>query len=87
MKKQPKFELTNHARVVVQERDISLSWIKRVFESPEREEDDKEDTNLKHYLRKISEHGDRVLRIVVNYKISPVMVVTAYFDRAMRGKL
>ena len=33
------------------------------------------------------EHGDRVLRVVVNTSVVPERVVSVYFDRAMKGKL
>jgi len=47
----------------------------------------RQDTELTHALERISEHGNRVLRVVYNASVEPYTVVTAYFDRAMKGKL
>ena len=58
-----------------------------ILERPEKTENDKTDPKLTHALGRISEHGNRVLRVVYNPVIDPITVVTAYFDRAMRNKL
>jgi hypothetical protein len=42
---------------------------------------------LEHHLGRITEHGNRVLRVVVNKTVRPARVVTLYFDRTMRNKL
>ena len=42
---------------------------------------------LRHALARIPERDDRVLRVVYNENVHPWRIVTAYFDRAMRGKL
>lgn len=39
-----------------------------------------EDGNV-HYLKAIHEFGERVLRVVVNDRVVPRRVVTAFFDR------
>jgi hypothetical protein len=38
-------------------------------------------------LRRIPEHLNRVLRVVVNTTVVEERVVSAYFDRTMKGKL
>ena len=81
------FELTQHAREVIDERRISMNWVETVLESPERVDPDREDPDIEHRLGRIREHGNRVLRVVVNHKTKPVRIVTAYFDRIMRDKL
>jgi hypothetical protein len=50
-------------------------------------EPDSDEAELEHRLGRISEHGDRVLRVVVNKTARPIRVVTLYFDRAMLRKL
>jgi uncharacterized protein DUF4258 len=83
----PKFALTAHARTVIAERSIKAEWLARVLSQPEETEPDAADTNLKHALARIPEHGNRVLRVVYNGSVKPIRVVTVYFDRSMKGKL
>lgn len=40
-----------------------------------------------HALRSIEEFSYRVLRVIFNQARTPPHVVTAFFDRAMKGKL
>ena len=79
--------LTQHARDVMEEREIPPDWVKKVLTSPERIEADADDPDLEHRMAHISEHGGRVLRVVLNAKSRPLRVVTVYFDRTMRRKL
>jgi hypothetical protein len=72
---------------MLEEREISITWLERVLNAPQRVEADPEDAQLEHRLGRIPEHGNRVLRVVVNKTIRPVRVITLYFDRAMRNKL
>ena len=82
-----RYTLTAHAVTVMSEREISVTWLERVLANPEQVEPDKIDPELRHALGRIPERDDRVLRVVYNKDIDPWRVVTAYFDRAMRGKL
>jgi hypothetical protein len=82
-----KFTLSAHAQTVIAERGIHLDWIERVLASPEWVEQGKNDPVLRHAIGRISEHGNRVLRVVYNGSVEPVRVVTVYFDRTLRGKL
>jgi hypothetical protein len=81
------YELSAHAVTVMAEREIPETWVARVLASPERTEPDAADPLLHHALGRITERDDRVLRVVYNETVHPWRVVTAYFDRAMRGKL
>lgn len=81
------YELSAHAVTVMAEREILEMWVARVLTSPERTEPDATDPMLRHALGRITERDDRVLRVVYNETIHPWRVVTAYFDRALRGKL
>jgi len=69
------------------ERSIKPEWLDRVLAHPELVEADQDDPEITHALGKISEHGERVLRVVFNGTKTPAKVVTVYFDRAMKGKL
>jgi hypothetical protein len=82
-----RFLLTNHASVVLRERDISEEWVRRVLTHPHLRLPDAEDPDLFHALAPIAEREDRVLRVVYNETKDPWRVVTAYFDRAWRGML
>ena len=75
------YVLTEHARDVLEKRQIPLAWMERALGSPEEIEADREDPDLEHRLARIPEHGNRVLRVIVNGKKTPPLVVTVFFDR------
>ncbi len=79
--------LTQHARDALLKRKISIAWLERVLQFPMRTDPDENDAELEHRLAVIVEHGDRVLHVVVNTKAFPMRIVTAYFDRNMKGRL
>lgn len=54
---------------------------------PQRVEQDREDSELRHALARIPEYGDRVLRVVYNETTVPWRIITVYFDRTQRNKL
>jgi hypothetical protein len=81
------YELTQHARTVLEARGIPTEWLKRALREPALTAPDPTDATLERRYRKIPEHGDRVLRVVVNVTVVPVRVVSVYFDRTMKGKL
>ena len=81
------YELTQHAQDALRERGIPGEWMERVMVSPAKTEPDKADPGTVHHLGKIPEHGNRVLRVVINQQTSPIRIVTVYFDRKMKGKL
>jgi hypothetical protein len=84
---QSPFVISAHAAVAIAERNIDDAWIKGVMRKPERVEADKTDPELRHALGRIAERDGRVLRVVYNHTVTPVRVVTAYFDRSMRKRL
>jgi len=55
--------------------------------NPARLEPDQDDQNLTHALQIIPDFGYRVLRVIYNHSRQPIHIITAYFDRAMKGKL
>ena len=81
------YELSDHASRVLNERQIKIEWLESVLHAPERREPDQGNSNLTHLLSRIAEHGNRVLRVVANENVSPIRIVTVYFDRKMKGKL
>jgi hypothetical protein len=82
----PAYELTAHAKTVIEERGIQLSWLERVLTKPERTEPDRVDPHLQHAIGRVTEHGDRYLRVIYNGTSTPWRIVTAYFDRALRSE-
>ena len=84
---QPPASFSLHALNVLHERDISEEWVRRVLDAPTVERADFVDSALVHALAAIPERDGRVLRVVYNREVEPIRVVTAFFDRAMRGKL
>lgn len=73
---------TVHARDMLTERGLPEEWIARTVESPLRTEN--HDDGTTHYLSEVPERSGRVLRVVVNAKVSPPIVVTVFFDRRLR---
>jgi hypothetical protein len=80
----PEYELTAHAKTVLEERGIQLDWLARVLASPERSEPDRTDPELRHAIGRIAENDDRYLRVIYNATVTPWRIVTAYFDRGLR---
>jgi len=74
------FTLSVHARKRLTQRGIDTAWISRAIDNPARTESDEFDPNLAHALLSIPERGFRVLRVIYNETVDPVVVVTAYFD-------
>ena len=75
------YELTEHARDALGKRKIELAWVERTIDAPEATEADPVDPDLEHRLARIPEWGNRVLRVIVNDKMIPPRIVTAFFDR------
>jgi hypothetical protein len=75
------YVLTEHARDVLEKRQIQTAWLEQALTAPELTEADPVDPDLEHRLARIREFGDRVLRVIVNFKKAPPHVVTAFFDR------
>ncbi len=81
------YEFTQHARDALQERQIPVEWMERVIANAALVQPSPRDPALESRFAKIPEHGDRVLRVVLNKTVVPQRVVRVYFDRTMKGKL
>jgi hypothetical protein len=77
-------DLTGHAKIVLEKRQIPLEWVEAVLRNPQEVEADDVDPTLKHFLREIPVFGNRVLRVVANESVDPPRIVTVYFDRRKR---
>lgn len=73
---------TKHFLDMLKERAILEKWVDRTLQNPEKTEEKKDGTH--HFLKKISEHENRWLRVVVNTEAIPHRAVTVFFDRKMR---
>lgn len=74
------FFLTDHARKRCSKRKILEEWIRATIDHPARTDSDEDDPSLVHALRAIPEKGFRVLRVIYNETVTPVRIVTVYFD-------
>jgi len=74
------FILIDHAEKRLQRRKIKPEWIRAALEYPDRTENDREDAALVHALRAIPEKNFRLLRVVYNETVEPVIIVTAFFE-------
>ena len=78
---------TTHAAEMLHERGVLPAWVSEALACPDSMEPDRQDPALKHTLRRIQAHGNRVLRVVFDPASLPIRVVTVFFDRkASRGK-
>lgn len=75
---------TEHAEAMIAERNIEKAWVTLTVERAQRREEPGNGTV--HYLKAISERGDRTLRVIVNPQLEPPVVVTAFFDRRVKGR-
>ena len=69
------------------ERKIEPHWIEMTLAEPDRQEQDPVDPIARHALKRIEEMDNRILRVVYNSTTTPIRVISAYFDRRMKGKL
>lgn len=75
------YALTEHARDALEKRQIPLAWMEQVLAAPEATEVDLVDPDVEHCLARIPAFGNRVLRVIVNRRRTPLLVVTVFFDR------
>ena len=69
------------------QRGIRRWQIKRTLEDPERVELDRDASELRHALKRFRRRrGAMILRVVYNYTVKPVRVVTVFFERLTRRK-
>ena len=81
------FILSRHAEVSAEEREVPLEWIRSALEQPDHRERDRREDGVELFFAKISAHGNRVLKVVVNVQVDPWRVMSVYFDRSMKERL
>lgn len=57
------------------------------LEDPDKIEFDANDNNLIHNLKIIKDCDNKVLRVIYKKSTEPILLVTAFFDRRMKGKI
>ena len=72
---------------MVEARASRLDWLERVLVNPERTESDRADSELRHAICRIADNDGRYLRVIYNASATPWRIVTACFDRGLRGEL
>jgi len=75
-------KFTKHFRDMLVERKIKLEWVEQALSSPDKVMSEPDGTT--HYLRRIPEHRNRWLRVVVNTMVKPNKAVTVFFDRRLK---
>ncbi len=81
------YEISAHAQDNIQKRNLLLRWIQDAVEHPDKTEPDETDEELQIAFKKIQDANDKILKVVYNKTVSPIRIVTAHFDRRMKGKL
>jgi len=73
---------SRHFLNMLTERGIKPEWVDMTINDPYST--DEYDDGTLHYIKQIPEFGDRWLRVIVNASVSPIILVTAFFDRRLR---
>ena len=81
------YVLSNHAQNRILERGIQEEWIENALSTPQATGIDPRDSSIRIVWKEIPEYGNRILKVCYNPSTNPVVIVTAFFDRSMRGKL
>jgi len=76
--------LTAHAKAAIIERGIKEEWLQRAIDDPDNRVVSEDGTV--HYIKKIQEADDRILRVIVNPSFASLKIITAFFDRRIRRK-
>ena len=79
-------DLTLHAAEMLATRGIEDAALAAALDTPDVVRQDRSDESLENWDKVIQEHNGRVLKAVVRKEGDTLIVVTAYFDRSMRGK-
>jgi hypothetical protein len=62
-------EFTKHFKSMLKERSIQQEWVYRAINEPEKTEDQEDGT--RHLMRRMEEHGNRWLRVVITIQVQP----------------
>jgi hypothetical protein len=79
-------EVSQHARDMLDERQLPEEWMWRTMQHPDRRRKDVAGDGNMHYYKRIREAGERVLHVIVNEQRTPPRIVSVFFDRAARRR-
>ena len=68
-------------------RGIDDAALAAALDKPDVVRQDRSDESLENWYKVLPDHERRVLKAVVRKEDDTLVVVTAYFDRSMRGKI
>jgi len=73
--------LRHHARLRMQQHGIALAWVEMTVRQPAHIEPCPRDPTLVRVWGRITQRGNRVLRVVYRPAGADVVVVSVFFDR------
>lgn len=80
------YHLTDHAEQRLRQRKVLLEWVERTLEQPDYTEPDPHDPHLTRAYKRMHAAGDRLLRVVYNHTVTPIRVVTVFFETPQKGQ-
>ena len=79
-------EYTRHAVYAMAERRIPAEWVEFAETEPALRMGDPGGADAERFFRPFPQYGGRMPRVVVNTRAVPWRVISAFFDRSMKGK-
>lgn len=76
--------LTDHAKIKMNERSISLSMVEKTINNPDSTTADKFDNSVIHFIKKV---GTKYLRVLARSDNNNKIIITAFFDRRIKKEL
>ena len=71
----------------MQQRGLAESLVRETVDKPDLVKPDSHDDTLENSYKRVDEADGRVLKVVTRTSRGEQLVITAYFDRSMRGEL
>ena len=79
MDEEIEYVISNHAKSMIQERNLDEDWLWRALRSPDEISRGK-DGNL-HVFKEIPEKNNKYIHLIINDENTPHRIVTIFFDR------
>jgi len=81
------YMLTEHAENMIARARSKTELINSTLDAPALVLPHECDSALRYAFEQIPDYGNRVFRVIHNADEKPVVIVTVYFDRTMKGTL